>query len=72
VEFVWDDGKARRNLRKHGVDFADAVTALCDELGLTLSDECEEEERFVTIGLDASGRVLVVVYTLRTDFVRII
>jgi len=32
VEFVWDSGKARRNLGKHGVDFADAVTVLCDEL----------------------------------------
>ena len=34
VEFVWIDETARRNLRKHGIDFADAVTALCDELAL--------------------------------------
>lgn len=60
MEFVWDDEKARRNLGKHGVDCADAVTALCDDLGLT-SDEREEEERLITIGIDALGRVLVLV-----------
>jgi uncharacterized DUF497 family protein len=72
VEYVWDEEKARGNVRKHGVDLADAVTALCDELALTLSDEYEEEEGFVTIGMDAMRRVLLVVYTLRRDSVRII
>ena len=51
VEFVWDDEKARGNLRKHGVDFAEAVTALCDELALTLPDEAKKKN-----DLSQSGR----------------
>ncbi|HTR03245.1 MAG TPA: BrnT family toxin [Thermoanaerobaculia bacterium] len=31
-EFEWDDRKARANLRDHGIDFADAVSALEDRL----------------------------------------
>ena len=60
------------NLAKHGIDFADAATVLHDELTLTVHDETEEESRFVTLGLDALGRLLVVVYTWRDHRVRII
>jgi uncharacterized DUF497 family protein len=67
----WDAEKAAANRRKHGVDFADAATALTDELALTLSDDDPDEERFVTIGLDALGRLLVVAYTWRGDDVRL-
>ncbi len=35
-------------------------------------DESSEEERFVTLGVDAQGQVLVVVYTMRRDAVRLI
>jgi uncharacterized DUF497 family protein len=69
----WDPGKARLNARKHGVSFADAVASLEDEAALTMRDPfCEEEERWVTMGLDALGRVLVVVYTWRGESVRLI
>jgi uncharacterized DUF497 family protein len=68
----WDSEKAAANLRKHGVDFADAAIVLDDELGLTVSDDHPHEERFATIGLDALGRLLVVVYTWRGDEVRLI
>jgi uncharacterized DUF497 family protein len=30
VQYEWDNGKAADNLRKHGVDFADAIAALHD------------------------------------------
>ena len=68
----WNADKAADNLRKHGVDFADAATALEDELALTIDDTDPEEERFVTIGLDALGRLLTVVYTWRDDEPRLI
>ena len=73
MEFEWDPRKAAVNLRKHGVDFADAGTLLHDEQAITISDEdSDEEDRFVTLGLDALGRVLVVVYTWREDRPRLL
>ena len=68
----WDPEKAAANRRKHGVDFADAVTALSDEMALTTPEDTEEENRSVTLGMDALGRLLVVVYTWRGDEVRVI
>ncbi len=60
---VWDTAKARENIRKHGVRFSDAATALDDPDALTIEDRRHDEQRFVTIGRDLEGRVLVVVYT---------
>jgi uncharacterized DUF497 family protein len=65
-------GKARANLRKHGIDFADAVLVLQDQEALTIRDEIAEEERFVTVGTDALGRVLVLVHCWREERVRVI
>jgi len=72
VELEWDFRKAVSNLRKHGIDFADAAMALYDPLALTVPDDSPSEERFVTIGMDALGRLLVVVYTWRGERVRLI
>jgi hypothetical protein len=56
-----------------GVDFVDAVLALEDEQALTISDpSSDEEERFISIGTDPSGSLLVVVYTWRGDRIRLI
>ena len=72
MQVEWDPPKAVANLRKHGVDFADAVTVLHDDQAITVTDTQSDEDRFVTIGGDAVGRVLVVAYTWRPDRVRII
>jgi uncharacterized DUF497 family protein len=72
VELEWDPRKSNANLRKHGVDFADAGTVLHDDHAITIPDDDPGEDRFVTTGLDALGRVLVVVYTWRADRARII
>ena len=72
MSFEWDLKKATSNFRKHGVNFADAVTALADELALTLDDNHPHEQRFITIGTDGLGRVLVVVYAFRGEAIRII
>ena len=69
----WDPRKARLNAGKHGVQFADAVAVLEDERALTMRDpSTDEEERWVTIGLDAFGRVIVLVYTWRGEQARLI
>ena len=68
----WDRDKAEANRSKHGVDFADAATVLSDDLALTRRDEHPNEERFVTLGMDALGRVLVVVFTWRDEEIRLI
>lgn len=72
MAYQWDKDKAASNLDKHGIDFADAVSVFSDDLATTVNDERFEEERFVTIGIDAFGRILVVVYTWRGDEIRLI
>jgi uncharacterized DUF497 family protein len=72
VAFDWDPRKAASNLRKHEIRFADAVPVLEDERAVTLRDDSRKEERWVTIGMDAHGRLLVVVYTLLGDDIRLI
>lgn len=69
----WDPEKARLNFRKHGVSFADSVIALEDDHALTDRDlSANEEERWVSIGMDGLGRLLVVVYTWRKENLRLI
>ena len=71
--YEWDPAKARSNLRKHGVQFADSVAALEDESALTIRDpDSTGEERWTTIGMDAFSRVLVLIYTWRSENLRVI
>jgi uncharacterized DUF497 family protein len=62
--FEWDPLKAAANLTKHKVDFADAAASWEDPRAVTISDpDAIDEERFVTLAADPTGRVLVTVYT---------
>lgn len=73
VEYEWDAAKAAGNLRKHRVRFADAALSLEDPMGVSVPDpDSSGEVRFVYLGADPSGRVLVTVYALRGRTVRII
>jgi len=73
VSYEWDPAKARANLAKHGIRFADAIAVLEDERALTIRDpSSEDEERWITLGSDAMGRVLVVVYSWRGGNARLI
>ena len=72
AEFEWDEHKAVSNFQKHGIDFADAVSAVEDDLALTIPNDFTGEGRFVTTGTDLLGRILVVVYAWRGDRVRIV
>jgi uncharacterized DUF497 family protein len=73
VGFEWDVEKARANLRKHGIDFADAVGVFEDDMALTMADELTaiDEQRYLTLGRDFRGRLLVVAYTWRGTNIRV-
>jgi uncharacterized DUF497 family protein len=65
--FSWDARKALRNLAKHGVPFEEAATVFADPEALDWSDfeHSGEEQRFKRLGTSISGRVLLIVYTVR-------
>ena len=64
---------ARANLARHGIAFEDAELALSDPVALTREDpDARGEARFVTVGADAVGRIVAVVYAYRDDDVRLI
>jgi uncharacterized DUF497 family protein len=73
MEAGFDPDKAAANLRKHRVSFAHAEQALRDHFAITIEDpDAEGEQRFVSLGMDALGRVLVVVHTQREQRTRLI
>lgn len=74
MEFEWDPRKAAANARKHGVHFEEAITVFGDPLAVTFDDpdHSVDERRFLTFGVSAKGRLLVVVHTEQRRSVRII
>jgi uncharacterized DUF497 family protein len=70
--FEWDTRKAQANREKHGVAFPDTFGVFEDPNAITIEDNRLNEQRFVSLGMDAFGRLLVVVYTWRKDSIRII
>lgn len=66
IRIHWDPAKAKANLAKHGVGFAEAATVFDDDRAITRQDpDSVGEERFVTLALSGSGNLLVVVYSWR-------
>lgn len=73
VQIEFDPAKARANLAKHKASFAHAEQALRDVHAVTIEDpDALGEKRFVTPGMDALGRILVVVHTPRGERIRLI
>jgi uncharacterized DUF497 family protein len=74
IRFEWDPAKTKMNLRKHGVAFREAATVLRDPLSITIfdPDHSDEEDRFITFGFSAAGRLLIVAHTERGERIRII
>jgi uncharacterized DUF497 family protein len=72
MDYIWDSKKRLSNLLKHGVEFSDAVLVFEDDLAITIEDSYQNEQRFITLGCDAHNRTLIVVYTHKNDFIRII
>ena len=73
MRFQYDPAKAASNLKKHSVTFADAEGVFFDPLTIyQLDPDFDDEERFVAIGMGSAGIILVVVYTLRGEEIRLI
>jgi uncharacterized DUF497 family protein len=72
--FEWDQNKARTNLVKHGVSFAEAATVFADPLSRTIPDpdHSQAEDRWIVLGQTNQKKLLVVVYTERGDNIRMI
>jgi uncharacterized protein len=72
AKFEWDPAKARANARKHGIAFSLAASAFSDPFALTMLDPDPDEDRFTLLASEPLGRVLVVVFTVRGERIRII
>lgn len=73
MRVIWDTNKGAENIRKHKVEFSHAATVLDDSMAVTIEDRRHEEQRFVTLGADLLGRILVIVYTYKgKDNIRLI
>lgn len=74
LRFAWDSAKARENLRKHGVSFELGRTLFADphELMLPDADHSAEEERLISIGRAANGKVMLACYTEGEGLIRLI
>ena len=68
IEFEWNPGKAKSNLKKHGVSFEEAQSVFYDDFAVQFFDEsAADEERFILLGTSNLTRILVVVHCERDD-----
>lgn len=75
MKFEWDENKNRANIRKHGVDFREAVYVFSDPDALSIPDDehSEEEERWALLGKNLTDKTLLVIHTYcQDDLIRII
>ena len=74
VQFEWDRAQDAANRTKHGVSFAEAMTVFGDPLAISIDDpdHSQGESQFLTTGLSATGRLLIVAHTDRGGRLRII
>ncbi|MEX2262491.1 MAG: BrnT family toxin [Bryobacteraceae bacterium] len=74
MSFEWDPNKAAANVRKHAVQFSEALGVFSDDYAITINDDESDpdEQRFVSLGMGIKGRVLVVVYCYSGENIRII
>lgn len=76
VEFAWDQVKASRNLKKHGISFDEAKSVFYDEYARQFFDHehSATEDRFLLLGMSNQSKVLVVCHCERAagEVIRII
>lgn len=73
INFVWDEQKARANLKKHGVSFEQAAEAFFDPFLRLVDASTEGEGRDAIIGMDSLWILLYVVHVaFEEDHIRII
>ncbi len=63
--FEWDPAKARMNLIKHKISFERAAEIFLDPLAVSIYDNTQslQEDRWITMGKDRAGKVLLVIHT---------
>src|SRR4051812_2847536 len=68
-EFEWDDVKARKNLREHGISFREASLAFDDPNAIKGDDEkhSDDEPRQWLLGMSPRNRILLIVFTERQE-----
>ena len=54
-EFIWNEGKARKNVAKHGVRFEEAAAVFGDPFLVLVEASRNDEAREAAIGFDAMG-----------------
>lgn len=69
LRFEWDPAKAAANLKKHGIDFAEAKSVFADERAKIVPDpdHSEQEDRFILLGFSFHLRLLVVCHCYRDE-----
>lgn len=73
MKTTFDPRKNAINLRRHQVSLTEGDGVLNDPLALTIEDDSAQgEQRFVSIGMNTFGRLMVVVYTYRGEDIRLI
>jgi hypothetical protein len=74
MKFEWDENQAESNFVKHGVTFSEAVTIFADPYLLFTEDSkhSQQEQREWAIGEAENGSLIVVVFTMRYEKIRII
>jgi uncharacterized protein len=74
MQFEWDENKAESNWLKHNITFEEAVTVFADPYLLFTEDSqhSEQEERQWAMGEAENGLMLVIVFTMRGEQIRII
>jgi len=74
MNFEWDQAKARKNERKHGVSFSDSTEVFGDDFSSCVldPDHSDNEEQYILFGMSAKGSYLVGSFTVRPNTIRII
>ena len=72
IGFEWDENKAQSNIEKHGVTFEEAAEVFFDPFYQEGDASVNEEQRDFIIGYSPVQRVLLVVYTERSERTRLI
>ncbi len=74
MKFEWDDTKAAKNIKKHGVTFNEASTVFGDPLAITYADPEHSigEYYYLTFGRSIMNRLIVVAHSDRNDRVSLI
>ncbi len=68
-QFEWDFRKARQNVKKHGITFERAASVFFDPKALSIFDNehSQQEDRWITLGLDRAGTLLVLCHTYQEE-----